>query len=192
MSKVSLTFIGIMITALLFMGAVRGYQFYAHKSALQQEERQQAAQAFTFHNVPLRLAPPQPEPSGRPQLFSPPKKDIFLEDVALTPEKEIQQAQETLQSVLEDYQDDKNLQSFNQALSRATQGQLKNLADLGGGNLAVVLQQNPQVAQLVEDYMKNPDFAHTIEEIFSNPQFVQSVERLQKTAAPAHLKKTDK
>ena len=41
------------------------------------------------------------------------------------------------------------------------------------------MQSHPQVAQVVQKYMKKPEFSAAVEQIFSNPQYVQSVRVLQ-------------
>ena len=54
-----------------------------------------------------------------------------------------------------------------------------DIAGLSGGNLAQVMQQNPEIAEVVGKHMQNPDFAKTVQQIFTNPQFVKSIEQLQ-------------
>ena len=211
MSKTSYTLIAIMITALLYMGAVRGYQFYQEKAALWEEERQNDGNAFTFQNVPISFAAPQAEPVARPvrlpeqnssisilsdaQLEQASSTDtrvdgagvlvpanggeVFLEDAALPADKQIQQAKDTLRSIVQDYKDEPEIKAFNKELKKVTHGQAVDLSSLGGGNLQQVLKDNPQIQDVVSKHMKNPDFARKVQEIFSNPQFVQSVRELQ-------------
>ena len=192
MSKLSYALIAVIVAALLFMGAVRGYQFYARKAAEQQAERDANTQPFTFQNVPLKLAPPEPEPISRPVLFSQSKQEIFLEDSPLSAEEQTQQAQDTLRSILADFKDDANLRAFNKELKEVTQGATTDLAGLSGGDLGKILQQNPQISEVVSKHMQNPDFAKTVQQIFSNPQFIESVQQLELTQTPAQAKKTAK
>ena len=182
-----------MITALLFMGAVRGYQFYAAQAAREQAELDANTQPFTFQNVPLSLAPEQAAPVSKPVLFSQRAQEIFLEDAPLSQEDEIKQAKDTIDSILADYKDDPNLRAFNKELRQATNGQAVDLAELGGDNLPQLLQKNPQISQVVSKHMKNPDFAQIMQQIFSNPQFIESIKQLQQKPHPAqNAKKDDK
>jgi len=191
MSKTSYALIAVMITALLFMGAVRGYEFYAARAAQEQAELEANTQPFTFHNVPLQLAPPQAEPVSRPVLFSQRKEDIFLEDPPLSQEDQIKQAKDTIKSILEDYKDDPNLRAFNQELQQVTKDQAVDVSALGGENLPQLLQKNPQISGVVSKHMQNPDFAQIMQQIFSNPQFIDSVKQLQQRAPAAQSAKKD-
>ena len=206
MSKVSYGCIAIMLTALLYMGAVRGYQFYVQKAAQWEEERQhQPDVEFSFQKVPVSLAAPQAEPVARPQVFpaqatsinilpesqtapATPQpvapaptgtQDIFLEDAPLPPAQAVQQAQETLRSIVQDYKNEPEIKSFNQELSQATQGQAVDLSALGNGDLSQILHDNPQIQAVVTKHMQDPNFAQKIQQILSNPQFIESVRQLQ-------------
>ena len=137
------------------------------------------AHTFTFQNVPVSLAAPKPEPVSRPVAFAPVQSAIFLESAPLSEEQTTQQAQDTITSILDDYKEDPNLQKFNRELSAATHGDAADLGALSGGELVRILQENPQVRQVVQQNMQNPAFAKTVQEIFTNPQFVQSVQQLQ-------------
>ena len=193
MSKLSYFFIAVIVTALLFMGAVRGYEFYAQKAAQAQAEREAQTSAFTFQNIPLQLAAPQAEPVSRPVLFVPQNdREIFLEDAPLTPQAQVQQAQDTIQSILEDYKNEPEVRTFNQELKEATQGQVMGIVSLSGGDLAEVISKNPQVGEVVSKHMKNPDFAKIMEQIFSNPEFIKSVATLQQSVVSAETKKAAK
>ncbi|MGN1058360.1 MAG: hypothetical protein ACI4Q7_03300 [Candidatus Avelusimicrobium sp.] len=194
MSKLSYVFIGIIAAALIFMGAVRGYQLYERKTAEWEEQRRREEGAFSFQNVPLSLASPQAEPVSYPVLFDPSStKDVFLEDVPLAAEQEIQQARDTISSILEDYKTDVNLQSFNQDLAAATDGKAMDLRALSGGDLKQVLADNPEISAVVSKHLQNPDFAKTVQQILTNPQFVKSVQDLQQHEAggTAAAKKTE-
>ena len=206
MSKVSYGCIAIMLTALLYMGAVRGYQFYVQKAAQWEEERQQQPDVeFSFQKVPVSLAAPQAEPVARlqvfpaqatsinilpeskkapttPQLVAPAStgtQDIFLEDAPLPPAQAVQQAQETLRSIVQDYKNEPEIKSFNRELSQATQGKAVDLSALGTGDLSQILQDNPQIQTVVTKHMQDPNFAQKIQQILSNPQFIESVRQLQ-------------
>lgn len=192
MSKVSYFLIALIITALLFMGAVRGYQFYEKKAAQLEAERAANQQTFSFQNVPLQLAPEGPEPVSRPVLFSERKQDIFLEEAPLNNQQEVQQAQDTIESILADFREDPNLQAFNKDLKDATDGNAVDLRGLSHGNLSEILQQNPEISAVVTKHMQNPDFAKTIEQIFSNPQFVESIQALQRQQLSEDAKKSAK
>ncbi|MBR4355311.1 MAG: hypothetical protein IKP96_01885 [Elusimicrobiaceae bacterium] len=186
MSKKSYFFIAVMLTALLFMGAVRGYQFYAHKAAEWEEKRIEQTAAFSFQQVPLSLAAPKAEPVSAPQPFVESQlAPVFLGDVPLSEEQTVRQAQDTLRSIVQDFQQEPEIQSFNRDLAQATKGQAIDLSSLSGGNLAQILQDNPRIKEVVSKHMQNPDFAQKVQEIFSNPQFVQSVRQLQRYDAPA-------
>lgn len=179
MSKVSYFLIGVIITALLFMGAVRGYEFYTHQKIQKEEQEEQQADAFSFQHIPLQLAPAAPEPVTRPTLFAnPAQREIFLEDTPLNPQAQIQQAQDTIHSILDDYKEDDNLKAFDEELKQATQDDTFGLESLSSGDLAQFIQKNPQIGEIVSKHMQNPDFAKIIEQIFSNPQFMQSVQEL--------------
>ncbi|OUO57455.1 hypothetical protein [Candidatus Avelusimicrobium gallicola] len=186
MSKTSYCLIAIMLAALLYMGAVRGYQFYERRAAEKAAQDAVSGNAFTFQNVPVSLAAPRPEPVSRPVAFDPAQTAIFLESAPLSFDLQQQQAQETIESILMDYAQDPNIQKFNQELADATEGEADNLADLSGEKMLKILQENPQVGKVVQESMQNPEFAKTIEQIFTNPQFIESVKQLQgnMSAAP--------
>lgn len=179
MSRLSYVLIVIMVTALIYMGAVRGYQVYQRKVVQWEEERQNDGNAFSFQNVPVALSAPMPDPTPRPVSYQNYQEDFFLEDTPLTQEGEIQQAKDTLTSILADYQQDPHLQAFNKDLAAATGGQAIDLTSLSGESLPAIVQKNPQIREIVGKHMKDPDFSKVIQQIFSNPQFVKSVQKLQ-------------
>ncbi|MBR4681948.1 MAG: hypothetical protein IKP06_01405 [Elusimicrobiaceae bacterium] len=185
MSKTSYTLIIIMLAALAYMGALRGYQLYERKTAQWEEERQAAQGPFSFQQVPISLAAPQAEPTARPVVYKEgANADIFLEDKPLPTELQTKQAQDTIVSILDDFKDEPSVRSFNKDLAQATQGQAVDLSALGGGDLAQVLRDNPQIRQVVSKHMQDPEFAQKVQQIFSNPQFVESVRHLQQQGAP--------
>lgn len=189
MSKTSYALIAVMAAALLYMGAARVYQVYERKVA---EREAAAVSAFSFQNVPVSLAAPQAQPVSYPVAFEPVPEDVYLEDAPLTEEQQIQQAQDTIVSILDDYKDDPNIRQFNRALAEATQGKVDNLGVLSGDKLAQILQENPQVGQIVSENMKNPEFAKTVQQIFTNPQFIESVKQLQGANLQKNVKKQEK
>ena len=185
MSKTSYTLIIIMLAALAYMGALRGYQLYERKTAQWEEERQAAQGPFSFQQVPISLAAPQAEPTARPVVYKEgANADIFLDDKPLPTELQTKQAQDTIVSILDDFKDEPSVRSFNKDLAQATQGQAVDLSALGGGDLAQVLRDNPQIRQVVSKHMQDPEFAQKVQQIVSNPQFVESVRHLQQQGAP--------
>ncbi len=183
MSKTSWFYICAMIAIIASAGAINGYRAY-EKYKLQKEEEQSSD--FTFQNVPITLGMPQAQPASRPVPYSPEtQQEIFFGGTPLSPEKETQQADLTLQSIFSDYQNNEALQSFNQELAQLTQGEATTLLDLSGPNLTAVIQKYPQVRQLINKHMQTPQFAEVVGQIFSNPQYVQSVQVLQGDAADA-------
>ena len=189
MSKTSYFLLTVIVAALLYMGAVRGYQFYEQKAAQWQDERAAEGGVFSFQQVPVSLAAPQAEPTAAPVEFLPQRSAaVFLEDAPLAQQEQTQQAHDTIRSILRDYKNDPALQSFNSDLKKATQGQAADLGALSGENLAQVLKENPQISEVVSKHMKDPDFAQVVQQIFSNPQFVESVRHLQQPGAAAYKK----
>lgn len=175
MSKTSYFLIGIMVAVTVLMGALHGYRAFT-----QYRERQAALEAPTFQEVPVSMAAPQADFTPPPIRYAPEtSQDVFLEDAPLSPQQEAEQADLTVRSILADYAKDPVMQQFNRELSSATQGQAKDLADLSGPRLQELMQSHPQVAQVVQKYMKKPEFSAAVEQIFSNPQYVQSVRVLQ-------------
>ena len=193
MSKTSYALIFIMLAALAYMGALRGYQLYERKTAQWEEERQAEQGPFSFQQVPLSLAAPRAEPVSQPVVFKEgANAAVFLEDQPLAAPLQTKQAQDTIASILDDFKKEPAIRSFNEDLSRATRGQAVDLGSLGGGDLAQMLKDNPQVGQVVAKHMQDPEFADKVQQIFSNPQFVESVRRLQQLGAPAAPQKKTK
>ena len=185
MSKTSYTLLGIMLVALAYMGGLRAYQWYERKAAAWEEERVSQQGVFSFQQVPLSLAAPQAEPIAQPVVFKEDAfKDVFLEDQPLPADLQTRQAQETIVSIVKDFQNEPEIQSFNRDLAAATQGQAADLSALSGGDLAQVMKDNPQIGQVVAKHMQDPEFEKKLRQIFSNPQFVESVRRLQQAGAP--------
>lgn len=185
MSAFSRFLITVMVVALLGMGAIRGYQLYERKAAQWEEERAAADNAsITFQHVPVSLAAPQAEPVSRPVLYrDDAPTDIYLTDEPLDAKQEVAQASATIGSILADYKEDAQLQAFNRDLAQATQGQAVDLRALSGGNLKQVLDDNPQIREVVAKHMQDPAFAQTVQQVLSNPQFIESVRQLQKHQA---------
>lgn len=180
MSKTSYFLIALMVAAVAFLAAMRGVQVY-EKRVARVEESQRSI--LTFQNVPINFAP-QPQEPARPQPM-PGRggitRDVFLEDAPLTPQQGWQQAQETVESILADYQSNPALQAFNRDLRRSTGAEQVDLTLLSGPNLAATLAKYPQLQGIIAEHLKNPEFVKVTQEIFQNPQFVQSVSVLQRT-----------
>ena len=117
-----------------------------------------------------------------PIKYQPSYPQIYLEDTLTDPDTQRAQAQETLSSIINDFEPE--LTSFNQDLQQATNGQMRDLADLSSQNLAQIVQENPQIVKVVQKHLTNKEFSAKINEIFSNPQFQQSVQQLQGTPSP--------
>lgn len=191
MSKKSYALIVIMLAALAYMGALRGYQLYERKTAQWEEERAAQQGAFSFQQVPVSLAAPQAEPVSQPVVFKEGALNaVFLEDKPLPDSLQTRQAQETIISILDDFKDEPEIRSFNKDLAQATQGQAVDLSALGGGDLAQVLKDNPQIGAVVSKHMQDPQFAQKVQQIFSNPQFVESVRHLQQQGVAVSAPKT--
>ena len=116
--------------------------------------------------------------------YRPQGQVVYLEDTPLTPLQQQKQARDTIASILADFSKNTSLAGFNKEVEQVSQGQVQGLEDLSTQNLMQIVQQNPQIAGVVEKHLKNPDFSKVIEEIFQNPQFQQSVHTLQKTDVP--------
>ena len=189
MSKTSYALIGLMVAALLYMGAACLYEKWKQRVEAQNAAALVDGEPFSFQQVPLSLAAPQAEPMQAPVKYQRAAPEIYLEDTPLSQEQKDQQAQDTLASIVEDFKADPAVARFNQDLQTATQGSMQNLADLSSQNLAQFVQQNPQIMQIIQKHMNNKDFAAKINEIFSNPQFQQSVKQLQGNPQPVQPSK---
>ena len=179
MSKTSYALIGMMVAALLYMGAARLYEKWEQRIEAQNAAALVDGEPFSFQQIPVSMAAPQADPMQAPVKYQRVVPEIYLEDTPLTEPQKNQQAQDTLASIVEDFKADPAVAQFNQDLQTATQGNMQNLADLSSQNLAQFVQQNPQIVQVVQKHLNNKDFAAKINEIFSNPQFQQSVRQLQ-------------
>ena len=183
MSKTSYGLIGLMVAALLYMGAVRFQEWRFARQEQQEIVSQNDGQPFSFQQVPLSLAAPEVEPMAEPVKYRPKYPEIYLEDTPLSAEEQTRQAQETITSIVQDFDQDGALAAFNQELQDVSQGRVQGLADLSTQNVQQLLQQNPEVAHVVAKHAKNPDFDKILQEIFANPQFQQSVRQLQGNSA---------
>ncbi len=175
MSKTSRFFLTIIIVGLAFIAGVRVYRMYESYVAQQIEEE---PATYTFHNVPIDYTPASPQMPVFAKLPDIKEEEIFLEDAPLGPEAIKQQAQETLISVLNDYKQNPKIQAFYADLRKAT-GEEITLAQLSGAELPRLLQQYPQLQQVLTKHVQDPEFAKILQEIFANPQFIQSVAVLQ-------------
>lgn len=177
MSKTSWFYICAMVAIVAFVGATRGYHAYEE---YKQQEEEESYSAFTFQNVPITLGAPQAEPVSKPVPYNPEAtQDVFLGADPLSPQQEVQQADLTLESIFSDYQTDPALADFNKELSHLTQGRAQTLQDLSGPRLTTIMQDYPEVNNLIKKHLQNPQFAAVVGQIFSNPQYVQSVQVLQ-------------
>ncbi len=183
MSKTSYALIGIMLAALMYMGAARLYEWVAQRRALQEIAAQNDGDPFAFQQLPVSLAAPDIEPMQKPVKYRPQYPQIYLEDTPLSAADQARQAQETVSSIIDDFNQEQALAQFNQDLQAATQGRVQGLADLSTQSLPQLLQHNPEIAHVVAKHAKNPDFNKILQEIFANPQFQQSVRQLQGNSA---------
>lgn len=174
MSKVSRILVGIMVAALIYMGAVRLYQFYEQQVQLQQQRAEEEEQ-YSF----MRVA--QEDPFLPPTTaWQPPQEDVFIEQKPLSQVLQEEQAKETIESILNDYRMNPAFRKFNEDLKRATEGRVQSFDELSNQGLAQIITQHPEISEVVRKNLQKEDFAQIVEQIFSNPQFQQSVQTLQK------------
>jgi hypothetical protein len=179
MSKTSYFLMGVIVTALVYMGAVRLHQWHSQRMEEQEIAAQNDGEPFTFQQVPVSMAAPEAELMQNPVKYRRPYPEIYLEDTPLTPEQQTKQAQDTIVSIVQDFQNEPALAKFNDDLQEASNGEVKDLVDLSTKNLEQILQRNPEIQRVVEDHSKDVNFAEVLNEIFQNPQFQQSVHQLQ-------------
>ena len=168
-----------MITALVYMGAVRWHE---RQEALQEQAREDAMQdgePFSFQNIPVSLAVPEPEPMSAPVPYKRPLPEIYMGDTPLAPAQQQIQSLDTIHSIMQDFNAEQSLAQFNEELQQVSKGQVNDLEDLSTQNLAQIIQENPEIFEVVQKHLKNPDFQQIISQIFENPQFQQSVQTLQ-------------
>ena len=179
MSKTSYFLLALIAAALIYMGVVRLQEWRAEKQEIQEIADKNDGSPFTFQQVPVSLAAPEAELMQNPIKYQRSFPEIYLEDAPLTAEQQIEQAQETISSIVEDFKNEPAVVQFNQDLQDASSGEVKDLVDLSTQNLEQILQKNPEIVRVVEKHAKNVDFASVLKEIFENPQFQQSVKELQ-------------
>lgn len=180
MSKISYALIFIMLMALAYMGALRGYQWYQRRVALYNEQ----------HPAPSLFAP-EPDTLPKPvavEAWKPAKEDIFLEEKPLDDVLKEQQAKETIESILSDYRMNPAFRKFNEELERITEGKIKDFGELSTQSLTQIFQEHPQIAQIVRENETREDFMRVLQEVFSNPQYQKSVQQLQGGAIPPAVK----
>ena len=177
MSKLSRFLIGVIVVGLAFIASLHLYRTYEKYAESSEEE---AAPTMTFNNVPVHYVPPVVDEPVFQRWPEEPKQqqEVYLQDTPLDAQTEQEQARQTIQSILEDYEQDPQLQAFYRDLQRAT-GQQIDLSMLSGEQLSSLLTAYPQLSQVISDYAKDPAFAQTLQAIFSNPQFARSVAVLQ-------------
>ncbi len=179
MSKKSRFFLWVIIVGLAFIAGVRAYRMYEGYVQAQLEAQ---PPTITFNNVPVRRLPPQPEEQVYKRWTEEPaQKEFYLENPPLDAEQEKEQARATVASILSDYKNNPEIQSFYADLQQVTGRRDIDLTALSGENLTQLIQQYPQMQQVIAEHAKDPAFAQTIQEIFQNPQFIQSVKVLQGT-----------
>ena len=177
MSKTSRFCLMVIIAGLAFMAAVRVYRAYEKRA---QEEAAEIMPTDTFNNVPINFVPEAEEAPVYGVL--PPDgavKEVYLEDAPLSAQAVQTQAEQTITSILNDYSQTPQMQAFYQDLQQATGQSGITLAQLSGPELGKMLQQYPQVQQVITKHAQDPEFAKMMQEIFTNPQFVKSVAVLQ-------------
>ena len=180
MSKTSYALIFIMVVTLACMGAFRGYQWYQHRVEVYNEQ----------HPAPSLFAPETNElpPQAAVKRWQPAQEDVFLGDQPLSEVLQEQQARETIESILNDYRMDPIFRKFNEDLERVTNGKIKSFSELSTQSLTQILQENPEIEELVRNNETKEDFVKVLQEIFSNPQYQKSVQRLQGGEIPASVR----
>lgn len=171
------------MAALLYMGAARLHEWRAQRLAVQEDALRNDGEPFSFQQVPVSLAAPEAELMKNPVQYQPQYQEIYLEDAVLSAEQQMQQAQDTIVSIMQDFANEPALQEFNRELQDVSAGDVQNLADLSTQNLEQILQKNPEIQQVVSKHLKDQDFSKLVQQIFNNPQFQQSVQELQ---GPGH------
>ena len=174
MSKLSRFFIIVIIAGLAFITGVRWYRAYEQKA---EQEAAEESIGTTFQNVPVQWGPAEIENSVLQPLPTY-EKEVFLED-KLNPQQQQQQAQQTIASILSDYKENPPIKAFHQDMQEATGQEDLTLEQLSSGNIGAILQQYPQLQQVLTKHVQDPEFSKTLQEIFNNPQFVESVKTLQ-------------
>lgn len=185
MSKTSYFLIGLMIAALAFLAALRGYQAYERRTAAAEEA---GRSALTFQNVPINFAPQmQPAPVVRKMpLPGEEPREIYLDEAPLSSDLQLEQARRTVASILEGYKNNTALQRFNRDLRAAAAGEQVDLTVLSGPDLPALMLRYPQLQTVIVEHAKDPEFVKVTQEIFSNPQYVQSVALLQRASQVQH------
>ena len=178
MSKKSWILLVIMCSALIYMGALRAHQWYQHRLEIYNEK----------HPAPVRLVDTEEEPlpdEDTPlETWAPAREDVYLEQQPLSEVLQEQQARETIASILSDYRMNPAFIKFNQELEQATKGEVHGLEELSNQGLELLLEQHPEIQEVVNKNSTNEDFAAVLKQIFSNPQYQQSVQKLQGGKVP--------
>ncbi len=61
---------------------------------------------------------------------------------------------------------------------------MRSLEELSNRGLELLLEQHPEIQEVVNNNSANEDFAAVLKQIFSNPQYQQSVQKLQGGKVP--------
>ena len=175
MSRASRFFLWVIVLGLAFIAGLRFYRAYERRAA---QEGFPPPSIASFGQAPIQI---RPEPASSPvyRTWSGPGKEMYLEDIPLSMPQQKEQARQTIASILRDYGEHPKIQAFYADIRKATGREDLNLAILSEEGLPELLQQYPQLQQVIAVYAKDPEFAKLIQEIFSNPQFAHSVTVLQ-------------
>ena len=174
LSTLSRICIGIILLGLGFIISVRLYRSYEERVAAdqaRQEEMAGVSSQFRSGGSTERQLPVFQRSSG-------PKQEIYLQETELPDDLNKEQARQTIQSILQDYKEDKALQAFYADLEQTTGASL-DLSDLSGDNMLPLLVRYPQIQEVIARHSQDPAFAKILQEIFANPQFSRSVAVLQ-------------
>ena len=182
MSKTSRFFLWVIILGLAFIAGMRLYRAYERYAASQADS---AVPTLTFNDVPVRSVPAAVPEKKIYRVWKEQPQEIYLQDTALDPAQEKEQAQATVVSVLNDYRQEPKMQAFVADLRKATGRQDLDMAVLSGTQLSELMTQYPQIQQVVAEYAKDPEFVKILQEIFQNPQFVRSMQVLQGSGTAA-------
>lgn len=176
MSWTSRFFAGIIVVGLAWITAIHLYRMYEER--LPQEDVNSVGRIF--HQVPVQLKDQAPDEAALflPWSFYGKNRDVYLEDTPLEAEQQREQARQTLRSILADYKDNEKLRAFYADLKQGT-GQDLDLVSLSTEQLPVLLQQYPQIQDVMAKHSQDPEFTAVLQEVFNNPQFVRSVMILQ-------------
>ena len=96
--------LGVIATALMYMGAVRLHEWYTQYKEAQEIAAQNDGELFRFQQIPVSLAAPEVELMQNPVKYQRTHTEIYLEDTPLTQEQQVKQAQDTIVSIVQDFE----------------------------------------------------------------------------------------